>query len=125
MQEASETNDASIEQPPAAPTPPSDPGSYDPSRVVAFGRLSTKQLNAIAVDFAGRCFVSKELPNDSQLANLLKITRVENQLKQLPKFRVAFWRELSRLSGVSVAELCSKANALPASQEVAEQDKPK
>lgn len=120
MQEANETveaNDAIKQQPPAGP------GDYDPSRVVAFGRLSTKQLTTIAADFANRCFASKELPNDTQLANLLKITRVENQLKQLPKFKVAFWRELSRLTGVSVAELHSKANALPVPQEV-EQDKP-
>lgn len=89
------------------------PSTYDPSRVLAIGRVSTARLDEIARSFAERCASTKELPRPEQLRNLLVLTRVANCEKLLPRFTRVFWTEMSRRSGVSVAELKAKAETLP------------
>lgn len=89
------------------------PSTYDPSRVLAIGRVSTARLDEIARSFAERCASTKELPRPEQLRNLLVLTRVANCEKLLPRFTRVFWTEMSRRSGVSVAELKEKAGSLP------------
>ncbi len=103
------TTDADATAKPSGPPP----STYDPSRVLAIGRVSTARLDEIARSFAERCASTKELPRPEQLRNLLVLTRVANCEKLLPRFTRVFWTEMSRRSGVSVAELKEKAGSLP------------
>lgn len=103
--------EAALEGTTAPSGPP--PSTYDPSRVLAIGRVSTARLDEIARSFAERCASTKELPRPEQLRNLLVLTRVANCEKLLPRFTRVFWTEMSRRSGVSVAELKEKAGSLP------------
>jgi hypothetical protein len=89
------------------------PSTYDPARVLAIGQVTTPRLDEIARSFAERCAASKELPRPEQLRSLLIVTRVANCDKVLPRFQKTFWREMSRLSGIGMAELIAKASSLP------------
>lgn len=104
-----EVADTATDAKPSGPPP----STYDPSRVLAIGRVSTARLDEIARSFAERCASTKELPRPEQLRNLLVLTRVANCEKLLPRFTRVFWTEMSRRSGVSVAELKEKAGSLP------------